>query len=86
MNTLAEAEECAICMEEMTVGMCYRSDTNLCTQGFYLNVVLACHASILFVLDVSNDWATVPLCHLTLRQGQSNALIAAKFAHAMSVK
>lgn len=29
MNTLAEGEECAICMEEMAVGECYRSGASL---------------------------------------------------------
>lgn len=59
MNTLAEAEECAICMEGMAVGKCYRSDADLHTQGFYLNLNSVSHANI--VLNVSSHWATVPI-------------------------
>lgn len=86
MNSLAEGEECAICMEEMAVGKCYRLDANLHSQGFYLKLIAAYHADILSVLDVSNDWATVSIRYLTTRPGQPNVLIAAKSVRAKSVK
>lgn len=86
MNTLAEGEECVICMEEMAVEKCYRSDTNLHTQGCHLNLNSASYADILSALNVSDDWATILIQFLTTKQGQSNALIAAKSVHGGSVK
>ena len=86
MNTLAEGEECAICMEEMAVEKCYRSGASLHIQGFYLSLNSAYHADILSVLNVSNGWATVPMRCSTIRQCQSNVLIAEKSIRAESVK
>lgn len=86
MNTLAEGEECAICMEEMAVGKCYRSDAYPHTQDFYLNLNSASHVDILSVLNVSNDWGTVQIRYSIIKQSQSNVLIAAKSLRAKSVK